>query len=242
MWARGQHRFDERQRDLLRRGEAGRVLPRCDGGDALLGLSRVAQIARVQEGQVGAADSIGLALLVVLESLTPAERLAFVLHDMFGIAFEDIAGIVDRSPAAARKLASRARGRVRGIEPEPDPVTQRRAVGAFLAAARDGDFDALVAVLHPDVVLRADNGPTTHGGVRVLRGVDAVAGQLATFHQMATTSRTRHALVNGVAGLVNTVDGDLFSIIGFTVVEEKIAAIDILSDPERLASLDLADL
>lgn len=188
------------------------------------------------------ADSVGMALLVVLESLTPPERLAFVLHDMFGVPFEEIATIVDRSPTAARKLASRARRRVQGSEPDPDLATQRRAVDAFLTAARGGDFDALVAVLAPEVVLRADGGKVAPGGSKVLRGVDEVAGQLDTFHRMATMSETHPALVNGTAGLVNLVDGELFSIMSFTVVDETIAAIDILSDPDRLADVDLNGL
>ncbi|GAA2731291.1 RNA polymerase sigma factor SigJ [Actinocorallia aurantiaca] len=196
------------------------------------------------ERQAMVADSVGLALLVVLESLNPAERLAFVLHDMFGLPFEEIAPIVDRTPAATRKLASRARQRVRGEVPEPesDPLVRRRVVDAFLAAARSGDFDALVAVLDPDVVLRADGGKALPGGMKVLRGIEAVAGQAATFQRMATLSTVRPALVNGAAGLVNTVGGELFSIMSFTVAGERITAIDILSDPERLARLDLADL
>jgi RNA polymerase sigma factor (sigma-70 family) len=196
------------------------------------------------ERQAMVADSVGLALLVVLESLNPAERLAFVLHDMFGLPFEEIAPIVDRTPAATRKLASRARQRVRGEVPEPesDPLVRRRVVDAFLAAARSGDFDALVAVLDPDVVLRADGGKALPGGMKVLRGIEAVAGQAATFQRMATLSTVRPALVNGAAGLVNTVGGELFSIMSFTVAGERITAIDILSDPERLARLDFADL
>ncbi|MBB5805753.1 RNA polymerase sigma-70 factor (ECF subfamily) [Saccharothrix ecbatanensis] len=194
------------------------------------------------EHQVVLADSVGLALLVVLESLNPAERLAFVLHDLFGMPFEEIAPILGRTPVAARKLASRARQRVQGAAPapDPDPAAQRRVVDAFLAAARGGDLTALLAVLDPDVTLRADGGKALPGGMKVLHGAQAVAGQLATFHRMATTSTTRPALVNGVAGLVNTVDGELISIIGFTIADERIVGIDILSDPERLARLDLA--
>ncbi|MBV2365769.1 RNA polymerase sigma factor SigJ [Streptomonospora nanhaiensis] len=190
------------------------------------------------------ADSVGLALLVVLESLTPPERLAFVLHDMFGMPFDEIGPIIDRTPVAARKLASRARRRVQGAAPEPDrdPVAQRRVVDAFLTAARDGDFDALVSVLHPDVVLRADGGKALPGGMKVLRGREAVAGQAATFRRMATLSVSRPALVNGTAGLVNTVDGDVFSVMSFTVTGDRITAIEILSDPERLAALDLTGL
>jgi RNA polymerase sigma-70 factor (ECF subfamily) len=196
------------------------------------------------ERQALIADSVGLALLVVLESLNPAERLAFVLHDMFGMPFEEIAPIVDRTPAAARKLASRARRRVQGAAPapDPDPVTQRRVVDAFLAAARDGDLDGLLAVLDPGVVLRADGGKAFPGGMKVLRGVEAVAGQAAIFQRMATASVTRPALVNGTAGLVNTIAGELISIMSFTIAGEKIVAIDILSDPDRLARLDLAGL
>ncbi|MDA0567337.1 RNA polymerase sigma factor SigJ [Streptomonospora sp. S1-112] len=190
------------------------------------------------------ADSVGLALLVVLESLKPAERLAFVLHDLFGMPFEQIAPIMDRTPVAARKLASRARRRVQGAAPtpDPDPAAQRRVVDAFLAAARGGDLTALLAVLDPDVTLRADTGKALPGGMRVLRGAQAVAGQLATFQRMATVSTTRPALVNGAAGLVNTIDGTLISVMGFTVADGRILEIDILSDPDRLARLDLAGL
>jgi RNA polymerase sigma-70 factor (ECF subfamily) len=201
----------------------------------------VSEPATDPEQQALIADSIGLALLVVLESLTPPERLAFVLHDMFGLPFEEIAPVIDRTPVAARKLASRARRRVQGGAPEadPDPVAQRRAVDAFLTAARGGDFDALVAVLDPDVVLRVDGGKALPGGMRVLRGRDAVAGQAATFQRMATETTSRPALVNGVSGLVNTRDGELFSVMSFTVAHGKITAIEILSDPDRLAALDL---
>jgi RNA polymerase sigma-70 factor (ECF subfamily) len=192
------------------------------------------------EQEVLLADSVGLALLVVLESLSPAERLAFVLHDMFGLPFEQIAPIVDRTPATAKKLASRARRRVRGAAPNPDPdlADQRRVVDAFLTAARGGDFDALVSILDPDVVLRADGGVLA-GGLKVIRGVAAVAGQLATFQRMATAATTHPALINGVAGLVNTIDDQVLSVMSFTVSDGRIAAIDILSDPDRLARLDL---
>ncbi len=185
------------------------------------------------------ADSVGLALLVVLESLNPAERLVFVLHDLFGVPFEQIAPIMDRTPVATRKLASRARHRVRGAAPtpDPDPVAQRRVVDAFLVAARGGDLTALLAVLDPDVTLRVDAGKALHGGARVLRGIDAVAGQLATFQRMAALSVTRPALVNGAAGLVNTVEGELVSIMGFTVVAGRVVEIDVLSDLDRLAGL-----
>ncbi|MFF5243622.1 RNA polymerase sigma factor SigJ [Streptosporangium sp. NPDC000095] len=194
------------------------------------------------EREVLLADSVGLALLVVLESLTPAERLAFVLHDVFGLPFEQIAPIVDRTPATAKKLASRARRRVRDTAPKPDPDLsgQRRVVDAFLAAARGGDFTALVSILDPDVVLRADAGPLI--GMKVIRGVAAVAGQLATFQRMATSAATHPVLVNGLAGLVNTIDDRLISVMSFTVSDGRIAAIDILSDPDRLAHLDRTHL
>ncbi|MFI6790777.1 RNA polymerase sigma factor SigJ [Nonomuraea sp. NPDC050383] len=195
------------------------------------------------EQQVLLADSVGLALLVVLECLTPAERLAFVLHDMFGLPFEQIAPIVDRTPVAAKKLASRARRRVGGAAPNPDPdvSSQRRVVDAFLAAARDGDFAALMSILDPDVVLRADGGTLT-GGMQVIRGAAAVAGKLATFQRMATSTATHPAIINGLAGLVNTIDDQLISVMSFTISDSKIATIDILSDPDRLARLDLTHM
>ncbi|MFF8633799.1 sigma-70 family RNA polymerase sigma factor [Streptomyces pilosus] len=193
------------------------------------------------EQQALLADSVGLALLVVLESLNPAERLAFVLHDMFGLSFEEIAPIVDRTPATAKKLASRARQRVRGTTPSPDSdrADQRRVVDAFLTAARGGDFEALLALLDPGVVLRADGGALT-GGLRTIRGAAAVAGRLDTFQRMATAATTRRALVNGSAGLVNTLNGQPLSVMSFAVTGGRITSIDILSDPARLAHLDLA--
>jgi RNA polymerase sigma-70 factor (ECF subfamily) len=193
------------------------------------------------EHEVLLADSVGLALQVVLQSLSPAERLAFVLHDMFGLPFEQIAPIVDRTPVAAKKLASRARQRVRGAAPSPDPdlAGQRRVVNAFLAAARDGDFDALLAVLDPDVVLRADNG----SGVQIVRGAAVVAGQAMSFRRTATVVPVvQPVLINGVAGMVSTIDGTPISVACFTVTDGHIAEIDILTDPDRLARLDLAGL
>src|SRR5215216_3975424 len=189
------------------------------------------------EHQALLADWIGLALLVVLETLSPAERLAFVLHDTFGVPFDEIAPIVGRSPAAARQLASRARRRVRGAAPAPDANLgrQREVVDAFLAASRGGDFDALLAVLDPDVVLRADYGAA--GASRVVRGARAVAGQALTFSQFAPFARP--ALVNGAAGLVTAPGGRALSVMGFTVRRGKVAEIDILADPERLGRLDL---
>ena len=186
------------------------------------------------------ADSVGLALLVVLETLNPAERLAFVLHDMFGVPFDEIAPIVDRSPEAARQLASRARRRVQGENtvPDADLDTQREIVDAFLAASREGDFDALLAVLDPDVVLRADLGPA--GGSREVRGAAAVAGQAFRYEKIGLIVQL--ALVNGAAGLVSTRDGEPFSVGGFTIRDRKIVEIDILADPERLRRLDLTIL
>jgi RNA polymerase sigma-70 factor (ECF subfamily) len=187
------------------------------------------------------ADSVGLALLVVLETLTPPERLAFVLHDMFAMPFDEIAPIVDRSPEAARQLASRARRRVRRSDPIPDAdlEIQWAAVDAFLAAARRGDFDALVAVLDPDVVLRADQGVTADGA-REVRGAEIVAGHALVWSRVALT--TRRVLVNGAAGLIATRDGQPFSLGAFTVRGGRIVEIDILADPERLSRLDLAIL
>jgi RNA polymerase sigma-70 factor, ECF subfamily len=185
------------------------------------------------------ADSVGLALLVVLETLTPAERLAFVLHDMFAMPFEEIAPLVDRSPEAARQLASRARRRVQRTDPIPDPdlEIQWAAVDAFLAAARLGDFDALVGILDPDVVLRADQGVRA-GGSREVRGAGVVAGQAVTWSR--ADLEIQRALVNGAAGLVATRNGRLFSVGAFTVRGGRIIEIDILADPERLGRLDLA--
>ena len=188
------------------------------------------------------ADSVGLALLVVLETLSPAERLAFVLHDMFAVPFDQIAPIVDRSPEAARQLASRARRRVQGENtvPDADLDTQREVLDAFLAAARDGDFQALVAVLDPDVVLRADLGPLPTGGSREVRGAAAVAGQALTYSRIGLV--VRPALVNGVVGAVSTLDGELFSVGAFTVRGGRITEIDFLADPARLRRLDLTVL
>jgi RNA polymerase sigma factor (sigma-70 family) len=185
------------------------------------------------------ADSVGLALLVVLETLAPAERLAFVLHDMFGVSFEDIAPMVGRSSAAARQLASRARRRVRGTAPvqDADLGRQREVVDAFLAAARGGDFDALLTVLDPNVVLRADAGAGLQSASKVVRGARAVAGQALTFSRFARHAQP--ALVNGAAGLITAPGGQPYAVMGFTVSRGKIVEIDILADPERLRQLDL---
>jgi RNA polymerase sigma factor (sigma-70 family) len=186
------------------------------------------------------ADSVGLALLVVLETLTPAERLAFVLHDMFGVPFDEIAPIVGRSSTAARQLASRARRQVQGAPvPDADLARQREVVDAFLAAVREGDFDALLAVLDPDVVSRADRSPFP-GLPTVRRGARAVASGALAFSRLAQSARP--ALVNGTAGLVAAPEGRPFSVLAFTVAHGKIVEIDVILDPVRLARLDLAVL
>ena len=184
------------------------------------------------------ADSVGLALLVVLETLNPAERLTFVLHDMFGVPFDEIAPIVERSPAAARQLASRARRRVRGKAPAPDAslADQWKVVDAFLAAARDGEFEALVAVLHPDIELRADGGLT--GLSHYVRGAEAVARQASMWSRRAGLT-ARRALVNGAPGVVTEKDGKPFSVGAFTIRDGRIVELDFLVDPARLQQLDL---
>jgi RNA polymerase sigma factor (sigma-70 family) len=185
------------------------------------------------------ADSVGLALLVVFETLAPAERVAFVLHDMFAVPFEDIARMIGRSPAATRQLASRARRRVQGQAPAPDPdlARQREVVDAFFTAARDGDLDALVSVLHPDVVLRADGGATRARHTAAIHGAQAVARQAITFGRLSPFARP--ALINGAAGVVVAAHGRPLSVMGFTVTDGRIVAIDVLADPERLRALDL---
>jgi len=182
------------------------------------------------------ADSVGLALLVVLEALDPAERLAFVLHDMFAVPFDDIAPMVGRSPAAARQLASRARRRVRGATPagQPDRARQRKIVEAWLAAARGGDFTGLVALLHPDAVLRVDTGGA---GSKLVRGAAEVAGQASAYR--AAGLRARFAVVNGGPGIVSTIDGRVTAVLAFTVADGLIVEVDILADPARLAGLDI---
>jgi RNA polymerase sigma factor (sigma-70 family) len=186
------------------------------------------------------ADSVGLALLVVLETLSPAERLAFVLHDMFGVPFDAIAPIVDRSPEATRQLASRARRRLQGERTVPDAALdeQWRVAEAFLAASRDGDFEALVALLDPDVVVRADLGSLR--GSREVRGAAEAAGQAMTYSRMGLV--LRRALVNGVPGAVAFLDGEPFSVGAFTIRGGRIVEIDFLADPERLRRLDLTIL
>ncbi|HEX5954885.1 MAG TPA: sigma-70 family RNA polymerase sigma factor [Solirubrobacterales bacterium] len=187
------------------------------------------------------ADSVGLALLVVLEKLSPAERLAFVLHDVFAVPYDEIAPIVDRSPEAARQLASRARRRIRGEDtvPDADLETQREVLDAFVAAARDGDFEALLEVLDPDVVLRADMGPAA-GGTTEVRGAETVAGRALGFARRDLVLLP--AIINGTVGMVSTRDGEPFSVGAVTVRGKRIVAMDILADPARLRRLDLTIL
>ena len=193
------------------------------------------------EHELMLANTVGLAMLVVLESLAPAERVAFVLHDVFGLPFEEIASIVERTPDAARQLASRARRRVqeRKAAPDADLEVQRSAVAAFVAAARSGDFQGLLAVLDPDAVLRADAGALASRST-LLHGAEQIARSALTFSRL---DLVRHpVLVNGAPGLVCTLDGKPFSVMAFTMRDEKIAEIDILADAERLAQLDLSSL
>ena len=204
------------------------IIARADGRDA------------GPEADVVLADSVGLALLVVLEKLEPAERLAFVLHDVFGMAFEEIAPIVARSTVATRQLASRARRRVQGQAPtsEVDLRKQRRVVEAFLAAVQTGDFEALVAVLDPEIVLRADGG-AAKGMSRLVRGAQAVVAQAAAFSKLGLSSQM--VLVNGNIGVVSRLpDGRVLSVIGFTIAGGKVVEMDILADPDRLTRLDLS--
>ncbi|HEY7828479.1 MAG TPA: RNA polymerase sigma factor SigJ [Candidatus Limnocylindrales bacterium] len=190
-----------------------------------------------QEALLG--DSVGLAMLVVLDSLTPPERVAFVLHDIFALPFDEIAPIVGRTPAAARQLASRGRRRVQGAPvPDVDLDGQWAVVDAFLAASRDGDFGRLIAVLDPDVVLRSDGGPAQPSLASLIHGAKVVAGQAMSFRRFAATS-TR-ILVNGIPGAVAWApDGTPFAVAALTVKGGRIVAIDILADPDRLAQLDL---
>jgi RNA polymerase sigma factor (sigma-70 family) len=193
------------------------------------------------EDQALMADSVGLALLVVLDTLAPAERLAFVLHDVFGFPFEEIAPMVDRTPAAARQLASRGRRRVKDADvpaPDPDLARQREVVDAFFAAARAGDFAGLVAVLDPDVVLRADFGPKRPAASQVIRGVAAVAEHARPL----PGSRLHPVLVNGAPGVVVTVRGRPFAIMGFTVAAGRIVEIDAIADPKRVRRIAAAVL
>ncbi|RKS05845.1 RNA polymerase sigma-70 factor (ECF subfamily) [Nocardiopsis sp. Huas11] len=182
------------------------------------------------------ADSVGLALQVVLETLTPAERLAFVLHDMFAVPFEEVAPIVGHSTAAARQLASRARRRVRGadLSPRADRARRRRVVDAFTAAARHGDFDALLTVLDPEVVLRVETGSAP---VRVERGATAVAGQATRFRLGGPAAEVHPVLVDGASGLLVVKDGRPYSVMAFSVTDDRVTEIAVVSDPERIGGL-----
>ncbi|MGA5895635.1 RNA polymerase sigma factor SigJ [Streptomyces venetus] len=186
------------------------------------------------------ADSVGLALLVVLENLAPDERLAFVLHDMFAVPFDDIAPIVERTPAATRQLASRARRRVRGATPstEPDLGRQKEVLDAFLAASRAGDFEALLGLLHPDVVLRADSGELVRGAAvsKVVQGAKSVAEQALMFARFARSAEL--VLVNGTVGMVNAPEGRVRSVMAVTITDGRITGMYILADPERLERLE----
>jgi RNA polymerase sigma factor (sigma-70 family) len=195
--------------------------------------------AEDSEHDVLLAESVGLALLVVLEELTPAERLAFVLHDIFGVPFAEIASALERSEASAQQLASRARRRLRGLPvPDRDLARQRRAVDAFFAASRDGDFEALLQLLDPDVKLRIDGGVLRVDASLLLHGADVVAAHTTTYSKLHPF--VIPALVNGAAGALVAPHGRVFSVMAFTVTNEKIVQIDALLDPERLAKLDLS--
>ncbi|MFD4263616.1 RNA polymerase sigma factor SigJ [Streptomyces sp. NPDC058534] len=231
--------------DLLRSRTARREEPMTEGFDTFVPDPVVRALPQADPEQEALhTDSVGIALLVVLETLEPAERLAFVLHDMFAVPFDDIARIVERSPAATRQLASRARRRVRDATPaaDPDLGRQRRAVEAFLAASRAGDFEALVSVLHPDVVLRADAGAPARGPAasKVVTGARTVATGAFHFRHLAGAARV--VLVNGAVGTVAVSEGRPRSVTYVTVVDGLITGLYILSDPERLARLDLSAL
>jgi RNA polymerase sigma-70 factor (ECF subfamily) len=203
---------------------------------------------RAVGGGEALADSVSLALLVVLDTLSPAERLAFVLHDMFDLPFEDIAGLAGRTPAAVRQLASRARRRVKGAgvpDPDPDLGRQREVVDAFFAAARGGDFDALVAVLDPRVVLRADTGAALPEAALLIHGAEAVARQALTGLARVISRPALHlhpALVNGAAGVIVTMRGRPVTVVGFTVTGGRIVEIDAIADAERVRRITAAAL
>ncbi|NEB02678.1 sigma factor [Streptomyces sp. SID13726] len=215
--------------------------PEASQGDAFVPDPVIGPLSWTDPEQEAAhADAVGLALLVALEDLEPAERLAFVLHDMFAVPFAAVAPILGRTPAATARLAGRARSRVRGAAPatEPDLGRQRAILEEFLAASKAGDLAALIAVLHPDVVLRADSGvPTGAAASRVVRGAEAVAEQALLFPEFAHSARL--ARVNGGVGVVNVPEGRPLSVVGVTVTEDRIAALHVLADPDRLARLRL---
>jgi RNA polymerase sigma-70 factor (ECF subfamily) len=228
--------------DLLRTRTSRREAPLDDDSqeDTYVPDPVITRADQDPESDAMLADSVGLALLVVLETLDPSERLAFVLHDVFGMSFDEIAPIVDRSPVAARQLASRARRRIQSRAPnaERNVREQRRVIDAFMAAAREGNVEGLVAVLDPDIVLRADGG-AIRGLTRVVRGATAVASQAATFSMSGISSQL--VLVNGSLGFVSRYpDGRLFSVMGLTIANGKIVEMNILADPERLSRLDLS--
>lgn len=227
--------------DLLRSRTARREQPM---DDTFVPDPVIRPLSRVDpEQEALEADSVGIALLVVMETLDPDERLAFVLHDMFAVPFDDIAAVLERTPAATRQLASRARRRVRDTAPPSDPDTarQREALDAFRAAARTGDFEALLAVLHPDVVLRADAGALVQGvaASKRLQGARRVAESAMLFSRYNATARM--VLVNGAPGLVGVADGRVGSVLTATVHEGRITALYVLADPERLRDLTLPD-
>ncbi|MBI2736933.1 MAG: sigma-70 family RNA polymerase sigma factor [Rhodospirillales bacterium] len=219
--------------DTLRSRKSRREEPLEGEPQPAVGHERTADPERAAE----LADSVGLALLVVLEALAPAERVAFVLHDMFDLPFEEIAPIVGRSPTAARQLASRARRRVRGTTTSSDVASQRRVVDAFLAAARSGDIAGLLAVLDPDVVLRADRTAVRLGDITELHGAEAVAVNFKGKAQAA-----RPALIDGVLGVVVAPQGRLLLVLNLAFAGDRIAAIDVVADRDRLGALDLSTL
>ncbi|MGW5618123.1 RNA polymerase sigma factor SigJ [Streptomyces sp. NPDC003877] len=227
--------------DLLRSRAARREEPMDDTGGAFVPDPVLRPLPHADPAEsVLRDDSVGLALLVVLENLAPDERLAFVLHDLFAVPFDDIAPVVERSPAAARQLASRARRRVRGATPsaEPDLGRQREVLDAFLAASRAGDFESLVALLHPDVVLRADSGVLVRGAAasKVVQGAKAVAEQALMFARFSQAAEP--VLVNGSVGLADATGGQLRSVMGVTITDGRVTGLYILADPERLARLE----
>jgi RNA polymerase sigma factor (sigma-70 family) len=229
--------------DMLRSRKSRREEP-LDPDEAAASAGAARAAAEGPESEAVLADSVGLALLVVLDTLPPAERVAFVLHDTFGLPFGEIAEITGRSPAAARQLASRARRRIQGSEPD-EPTSarltrQRRLVEAFLAASRSGDLTGLIAVLDPDVVLTSDGAAVPAGVARTVRGAQAVARGARAAAERSRYGRV--ALVNGAPGLVMAPGGRLVVALAFTFSEDKVTGIDVIADPERLAGLHLGVL